>query len=129
MAQKISRRAVAQYAARQLQAGDTAVIKQIAAHLVETRRTRELELYVREIETALLETGVVVADVASARTLVDATKQSIAAYISELYSTKDVTLRETTNTDLIGGIHVRTADAEYDATIKRKLIKLQTMKV
>ena len=129
MAQKISRRAVAQYAARQLQAGDTAVINQIAAHLGETRRKRDLELYVREIETALLETGVVVADVASARTLADATKQSIAAYISELYSTKDVTLRETTNTDLIGGIHVRTADAEYDATIKRKLIKLQTMKV
>lgn len=129
MAQRISRRVLTDYVAHRLNAGDATVIKQLAAYLVDTRRTNELDLIVYDIETALLGKGVVIADVVSARTLAKEAQQAVADYVKTAYGATDVELRQSVDPHLIGGVRIRTPDAEHDTTIRRKLMKLQRIKV
>ena len=65
----LSRRHLAQYAAEKLAQGDRSVVEQLAAYLVASRRTKEAELLVRDIERWLETNGVVVARVTSAHEL------------------------------------------------------------
>lgn len=129
MATRLSRRALADHAAAQLLAGNTTVMAQLAAYLIETHRTDEVDLLVRDIESALARSGVVIADIASARELTDALKKAVVAYVSKATGAKDVQVRTHVDASLIGGARVRTPDAEYDATVRRQLMKLQAMKV
>ncbi len=52
MASRLSRRKIAAYAADKLIGGSSKkeVLREVAAYLITTRRTRELELLVRDIE-------------------------------------------------------------------------------
>lgn len=129
MAQRISRRLMAEYVAGRLLDGDSNVITQLAAYLIESRRTKELDTYVYDVETALLAKGVVVADVVSARDLTKATQDAITVFLQDSYKADRVELRQSVDSELIGGVRVRTADAEYDASLRRRLNKLQKMKV
>ncbi len=129
MARRLSRRALAGYAAQQLLDGKTAVLQQLAAYLIEVRRTKEVDLLVRDIEHALAASGVVVADIASAREVTATLRTAIVAYITKATSADDVQVRSRIDTSLVGGVRIRTPDAEYDATVRRQLIKLQAMKV
>lgn len=129
MAERISRRSLAEYIADRLVAGDTTVIEQLAAYLIETRRTKQVDLYVSDIEYALIDRGVVIADVTSAHHLTAETKEAIARFLNTAYAAKTVELRQSLDASLIGGINIQTADAEYDATVKRKITNLQKMKV
>lgn len=129
MTARISRRSLAEYYAGCILAGDDVVVaKQLAAYLIETRRTKELPLIVRDIEDSLAVRGVLVADVVSAYDLDKETEQSISGYLSSLYSSK-VKLRTSVRPDVIGGVRIRTPDAELDATVRRKLMNLQAIKI
>lgn len=129
MSMRLSRRQIAQYAADRLQADDAAVLAQLAAHLVETKRTNEVDLIVRDIEDALEQRGIVIADVATARNLDAKLQHSIAQFIKAMTDASSVHIRASTDESLIGGVRVRTPQAEYDASVQRALTKLQAMKV
>jgi F0F1-type ATP synthase delta subunit len=77
MATRLSRRKIAAYAADKLAAGAASkkVLSEVAAYLIEMRRTREIDLLVRDIEDALEVRGIVVADVTSAYPLTEALKR------------------------------------------------------
>jgi F-type H+-transporting ATPase subunit delta len=122
MAGRISRRKLAVYTAVRLLKGDgSAVFRELAAYLVETRRVRELELIVRDIELALAERGMVVADVASARPLTDSLKNEI----KQLTGGKDLALRETLDESLLGGVKINLPGKRLDATLRHKLQALK----
>ena len=53
MAIRLSRRKIASFYADEILAGRADVTKRLAAFLLDTRRTRELPLIVRDIEDAL----------------------------------------------------------------------------
>lgn len=129
MAVRVSRRKIAAYCADRLIAGDTSVADQLAAYLVDERRTREVELVVRDIEAALAARGVMIADVASATKLSEATKKAIGSFLTEADGSTRVYLREALDPSLLGGVKVTTPDAELDATIRRKLTTLKASKV
>lgn len=129
MAQRISRRTLAEYIADRLIDGDATVIEQLAGYLIESRRTKEVDMYVYDIEYALSRRGIVVADVTSARELANETKTLIKQFLADTYQADTTELRQTIDPTLIGGVKVRTADTEYDATVRRKLTTLQKMKV
>ena len=129
MAERISRRSLAEYIADRLVAGDTTVIEQLAAYLIETRRTKQVDLYVSDIEYALIDRGVVIADVTSAHHLTAETKEAVTRFLSTAYAAKTVELRHSLDASLSGGINIHTADAKYDTTVKRKITNLQKMKV
>lgn len=121
----LSRRRIADYAARQLLSGDGETIKrQVAAYLIESGRQNELDLMVRDIETALLNQGVVVVEIESARALPESTLDKTEQFIKKHYDNAQVFMRQTVNRNLLGGIKIRTPNAELDATLRRRLTNL-----
>lgn len=126
MAQRISRRVLARHVADQLVDGDKAtVINQLAAFLVSSRRTGELPLIVRDIEDALAARGLVVADVVSAHELTVEAEEAVKQFLAEAYSGA-VHIRTEVDPTLLAGVRMRTPDAEFDNTARRKLTILQT---
>jgi len=120
---RLSRRKIADYAADRLQKGDNKqkVLREIAAYLCDTGRQNEAELLVRDIESALAERGIIVADATSAHPLTEPMKKSIAA----LLGAKHIQLRETVDPEVLGGVRIVAAGRRFDGTLRRKLTLLK----
>lgn len=129
MAVRLSRRKIASYYADELLAGHKDVVTRLAAYLIDSRRQRELQLIVRDIQAALAERGVLVAEVATSRTLSDGARKAITAFLKESQSAKDVRLQESVDADLLGGVRISVPGAELDGTLRRKLTLLKSTKV
>jgi F0F1-type ATP synthase delta subunit len=86
-------------------------------------------LIVRDIEHALAEAGVVLADVAAARELTSTLQKSIVAYITSEQGATEVHLRTSVDETLLGGVRISVPGAERDMTLRRQLTKLQALKV
>lgn len=123
MAIRLSRRKIAAYVADKLTTGTSVreTIKEVAAYLVDTRRTREAELLVRDIEDALVSHGIVVADVTSAHPL----SSQLRGEIATLVGGKSLQLRETIDPNVLGGVRVNIPGKQFDGTIQRKLSALR----
>lgn len=129
MAVRVSRRKIASYYADELLAGKTDIATRLAALLLDTGRVRELDLIVRDIEDALEARGVVVADVASAHTLSQATQKDITAFLKKQSDAKEVHLRVNVDQALLGGVRINVPGRELDTTLRRKLTLLKASKV
>lgn len=124
---KLSRRKLSSHVAGRLLKGDDVktVMTELAAHLVDTRRTNENELLIRDIEARLLASGTVLATVLSARELTNEAKESIETFIkAEQPETKKVILRERIDETLIGGVRIELPGKLADFSVKAKLDKL-----
>lgn len=77
MASKISRAKLAGHVAERIATGTPVAeaFTQLAAYLVDTRRTKESELIIRDIEFKLLDYGMIIASVTSARPLSSGAKK------------------------------------------------------
>lgn len=120
---KISRRKLAHYAVTRLQNGDASktVMQELAAYLIESKRTRELDLIIRDIESAFAEGGLVLADITSARTLADDAKREISAYVKKNSQAQTVELHEIIDERVIGGVKIEFPGHQFDGTIQKKL--------
>jgi len=124
MAGTISRRKLAAHVADELLAGNTKAVDELAAYLVTERRTKEAELLVRDIETALAQRGEVVADVVAARTLTPEARTALKNLVAHASGATNVTLRESIDPSVIGGARVATPSMLFDGTVASKLEKL-----
>lgn len=126
MAQVISRRRLASYAAGVLAAGGdrSLLLREIAAYLIETEATRTADLVVAAIEEELQVRGIVVIEAVSAHPLSD----ELRARIRALVGGREAHFREHINPDVIGGVKIALPDSEFDDTIQRKLIALKGAK-
>lgn len=129
MAVRLSRRKLAAHVADQLVAGKKNVVEELAAYLVETHRSNEYELIVRDIEYALSDRGVLVADVAAAHELSSDSKDAIISYLQAVTKAKDIQLRPTVDESLLGGVRITSSIGELDGTLKRKIMTLRASKV
>lgn len=123
----LSRRKLAQRAANRLQAGDSkaSVLKELAAYLLDTKRTKESELIVRDIESMLASGGIVVGTAVSARKLSMESLQTIEDVVRQQYgANSQVVLRERIDESLIGGVRLELPGRQLDASVKAKLEKL-----
>lgn len=129
----VSRRKLAKYAAEQILAGNDAVLEEIAGLLIYEKHEREVDLLVRDIEAELAERGEIVASVESARALDDSTRRKIEQFLATAASDKNskpkVSLRESIDPTLIGGLKLRTPTATLDATVLKKLNDLRAKKI
>ncbi len=125
---RIPRRKIAVYFAGELLKGKD-ITKQLAAYLVESKRTKEVSLLVRDIEAALLDRGVLYADVASSHKLSDDTLKSVTSYLQKSTSAKEVHLRTSIDETLLGGVKIDTPDRQLDNTIRHKLNQLTASKL
>lgn len=120
----ISRHKLAQTTAAAVVDGDAQAMQRLAAYLVDHGRSQEAELVVRDIEQALTQHGVVVADVTSARALSPEAVQAIKAFISSETGARTVHLREHIDASVIGGVRLAYGDKLLDATVMAKLDRL-----
>ena len=126
MAQVISRRRLASYAAGVLAAGGDRglLLREIAAYLIETEATRTADLVVAAIEEELQARGIVIVETLSAHQLSD----ELRARIRTLVGGRETHFRERINPDIIGGVKITLPDSEFDGTIQHKLIALKGAK-
>ncbi len=125
---RLSRRKIAAYFADELVAGRD-VTKSLAAYLVETKRSREAELVVRDIEAALLERGILLADVAGSHNLTADTKDDITDYLKAKTEAKDVYLRQQTDPHLLGGVRIDIPGQRLDRTLRHRINQLTASKI
>ncbi len=120
---RLSRHKLAQYAADQLLDGNTAVLRQIAAYLIEQQRTHEADLLVRDIESQLAQRGELVARAATAHPI-DA--QQLTTALASLTGAQTVHVELIHDPSLIAGIKIDLPDSRLDTTVKRKLTALRS---
>lgn len=129
MAVRVSRRKLAAYTAEQLMKADKAVLTQLAAYLVETRRTKELPLLVRDIESALAAHGVVIADVTTVGSLGAAAEKAVRDFVANTQHASKVHLRTAEDPALLAGVKISLPGSELDTSVRRKLTALKASKV
>ena len=127
MAIRLSRRKIASYIASRLLSvkDDTAVLQELAGYLIDSKRTNELELIVRDIEYELQNRGVVLARVTSATDLTKATEEAVAKLVQDHSGASKVYLQQFIDTDLIGCLRVDLPGHRLDATVARRLATLR----
>lgn len=127
MAQRVSRRKIADYAADSLVAGKKPadVLATVAAYLVTTKRTREQELIVRDIESALQARGIVVTDITSVHPVAD----TLLAQIKKLTGAKSLQTRQILDDTVLGGVRIGVPGKRFDGTIRRKLNALKAQQL
>ena len=126
--QKIARRKIAAYVAKQLQSGEStrSIATHVAAYLVEQKQTGSIELLLRDVE-ALLESefGIVTARVRSAHPLDSTTRATICDTLKKQIAAKDVIIvSEQVEPELIGGVIIETPSSVFDSSIHTQLQQL-----
>lgn len=125
---KLSRRKIATYFANELVAGRD-ITKALAAYLIEAKRIREADLVVRDIEAALSDLGVLLADVASSRELASETSHAITTFLKQTTGAKDVHIRSHVDPYLLGGVRIDTPGKRLDTTLRHRLNQLTASKI
>ncbi|MCA9335133.1 F0F1 ATP synthase subunit delta [Candidatus Saccharibacteria bacterium] len=125
---RLSRRKVAALLADELIAGQN-VTNKLAAYLIESKKTRELSLYVRDIEAALSDRGALLANIASSHQLADDTQNTIVDYLKKKTGAKNVYLRQDVDPSLLGGVRIETPDQRLDTTLRHRLNQLTASKM
>ena len=128
MAIRLSRRKITGYIAQQLAAGADVeqLVRQLAAFLIDSRRTNEVSLVVRDIEYELTKQGIVLARVTSAFNLTEATRLAVTKLIEDKTGAQQVQLHQFIDPGVLGGVKIDLPGSQLDATIARKLTLLRT---
>ena len=128
MVKKLSRRSIAAYIADSLVSSSdpTTAIQQLAGYLVETRRTKELDLIVRDIIYNLSLKGIVGATITSAFDLSVETEKAIKQFIAEKTKASTVSIDTVIDPTVLGGIKISLPGRELDQTIAHQLNVLKT---
>lgn len=127
---EISRRKVAEYAAKKVADGGNVrqLAREIAAWLSETKNLRAEENLLRAIEAEIFaKYSHLVAEVTSARKLTENEREKIVAQLKSEMDAKTVELVEKTDENLLGGVKIRTANAEMDGSLSGKLKRLRAI--
>jgi F-type H+-transporting ATPase subunit delta len=128
MAARLSRRKITSYLAEQMVAGTPVgqLVLQLAAYLIETKRTSEVGLIVRDIEYELSSRGIVLAQVTSALDLTTATEAAVTKLIKDTTGASKVNLRKFIDPEVLGGVKIDLPGLQLDTTIARRLTTLRT---
>lgn len=128
MARKLSRRTLATHFANEVLAGVPVkkLSRQLAAYLIESRRTSELSLMTREIQYRLSEKGHVMGTVTTAHELSAATQSAIEAFAKQQSKAQSLQLDTIVDEAVLGGVKLDLPGHELDATISRQLTTLKT---
>jgi F0F1-type ATP synthase delta subunit len=128
MSVKVSRRALARYAADQLLAGTTAhvVAKHLAATLLDSQRQKEADLLLADINYELQNRGrLAAATVTTASQLSAGLRSEIARLVKKSAKVQQVILTEQIDKNIIGGVRIETPERTWDKTVTSQLNKLR----
>ncbi len=128
MATALSRRSIATYVAQQLleETSHAALVDQLAAYLLESGRTRELGIIMRDVQHQLAQKGYVIGTITTAHEIDEATKNQIEAYTKQQTRAAKVILETAVDPRLLGGLKLSLPGQELNTTIARNLTVLKT---
>jgi F0F1-type ATP synthase delta subunit len=124
----LSRRQLAAYAADQLLGNKrlSVIVKELAAVLVNTRRTNQAELLASDIAWELERRGEVAnATVTTAHDLSEQLRKEISSFIKKSAKVEQVIINESIDESVIGGVRIDTAAHSWDKTLGRKLTEIR----
>ncbi len=130
MSAKVSRRALARYAADQLLGGAAApaVARHLAASLIDSQRQKEAGLPLADLNYELQGRGrLAAATVTTAYELSADLKKEITGLIKKLSKVDYVLLTEQVDKNIIGGVHIEFAERTWDKTIIGQLNRLRKL--
>lgn len=125
---KVSRRALANWAAEQLVDGKSAksVAKHLAAVLQQSAMTNQVEFLMNDIAWQLeQQKALAVGKVITANDLSRQLEQALANQIQKATGAKEVVIEKSIDKSVIGGLRIETASNVWDATVARKLSELK----
>ena len=124
---KVSRRVLARYIATELQAGKSRadVVQSLAAYVVEHRLHNQLELILADVASNLAALGNVEATVTTAQPLTEDLRKELTEYVKRIENAEKVTLNETVDKRLLGGVVVETPSKRFDASVATTLKRLR----
>jgi F0F1-type ATP synthase delta subunit len=125
---RISRRSIAAYIASGLIEGKDkkALLQELAGFLVDSKRTKELDMIISDIEFQLSDNGIVQTIVTSAADLGAETKKAIQSFVKQKTKATQVSLSSIVDPSVIGGIKIAVPGYELDQTIAHQLTVLKT---
>jgi F0F1-type ATP synthase delta subunit len=128
MARKLSRRALATHYVTGVLAGvaPKKLSLQLAAYLIESRRTKELSLMIRDIQYYLAEKGYMTGSVTTAHEISESLKNAIQAYAKKKTGATTLKLDPVIDEAVLGGIKIDLPGHELNTTIARQLTILKT---
>jgi len=127
MARRLSRRQLAGYVATQIVADNKKeAIMQLAAYLVEQRRTKELALLLRDVASQLAEQGQITGTITTAHDLTTEAKAAIDQFVKDSTGASSVVLELKQNPAVLGGVKIALPGKEIDRTVARQLTILTT---
>jgi len=124
---KVSRRAISKYIATELATGKSSkkIAEKIAAYLVDSGKSSELDFLINDIYYELEKRGLLVnANITSAVELNNKIKSQITNQIKNVMSAKEVSIENNIDKSVIGGLRVETSTRVWDDTISNKLSNL-----
>lgn len=103
--------------------------REIAAYLLETSRTGDVNSLAREMVKARTEQASIVEVTAvSAHELSDSVRSDIRTLTEKLFpQAKYIVLNERQEADIIGGVRLELPDAQLDLTVRGKLNRFKTL--
>ncbi|HSW79484.1 MAG TPA: F0F1 ATP synthase subunit delta [Candidatus Saccharimonadales bacterium] len=102
--------------------------KEIAAYLLETGRTGELNSLTRDIVKVRAERGIVEATVVSAREITPGVRDEMTATVKKLFpEAKQIILNERIDANIIGGVRMEFPDSQLDLSIRNKLNRFKAL--
>ena len=121
---KITTNELAAYAVDQLESGTKAPVlaQQIAAYLLEERRSRDMSAVMRAIDEELTRRGSAQITITAAHQVSDATKKQLAT----LLDVKNPQFSEVIDPSVIGGVKARSGESEIDLTVRGRLNRFKT---
>ena len=125
---KLSRRVLARHIATELQSGKNRkdVIVALAAYVVEHRLQGQLELILADVAANLAKLGHIEATVTTARPLTDELRNEVLENVRSVEGSEDITLNESVDPSLLGGVIVETPGKRFDASVATKLKRLRS---
>ena len=124
----LSRRQLAAYAADQLLASQqvSAIAKELAAVLVNSRRANQAELLAQDIAWELERRGAAAnATVTAAHDLSEQLRKQISAFVKKSAKVERVIINQNIDESVIGGVRIDTAAHSWDKTLSRKLTDIR----
>lgn len=125
---RVSRRALAGYAADQLLAGKAvpALAAEMAAALQVADKLKEVDLLLSDITWELERRGALVnADVISARPIPEKLLAELKSHLRQATGAKRIKLHQKVDKTVLGGLKIETANRTWDETVRRKITDLR----
>jgi F0F1-type ATP synthase delta subunit len=125
--QRLSRRQIAAYAVDEMADGrHENLAARLAAALIENHKAGQAGELMQDIAYELEERGLAIrANVSSASSLSKNLEAEIRKFITTQTKVANVTIDESVDSGLIGGVRIETARRSWDETIKRRLTDIR----